>query len=324
MSDRFSRYLTLLLIVLAGAALHQVGRLIGFPPLITAIALGMVVGALAGETGWRKPVESGGKLVLRAGVVLLGGSIAVTEFARLGWPVIAALALLVPLIVTLGWAIGRRAGLGNEGGLLCGVGVGICGASATAAAAGILGDDRNIAKHAAFTILAVTLIGTACLIVYPLAVQMLGVADAPAGVFIGGSIHDVAQAIGAGFLVSEDAGRSATAVKMLRVAMLPLVLLGLMALVAGRRRAEGAKIALPIFPLLFFAAVAANSLGLIPEPLPGWLNTAAKMLFAGALMTFGLQLHWREVRSGAARYFLVAGTLSVVIAGAMAAIAAWL
>ena len=70
------------------------------------------------------------------------------------------------------------------------------------------------------TVVTVTALSTIAMIVYPLVSTALGFSNTQAGIFIGGTIHDVAQVVGAGYSISNETGDTATYVKLLRVAML--------------------------------------------------------------------------------------------------------
>ena len=77
----------------------------------------------------------------------------------------------------------------------------------------------------AFTIIGVTTLSTVCMVLYPLITKLFHLDHAQSGVFLGGTIHDVAQVVGAGYSVSPETGDVATIVKLLRVALLlPVVL----------------------------------------------------------------------------------------------------
>ena len=85
-------------------------------------------------------------------------------------------------------------------------------------------DDRS-EEHLAFTIVGVTLWSTLDMIVYPLLVEFLNLNNRLAGIFIGTTIHDVAQVVGAGFSISEETGEIATFVKLIRVSLLAPVII---------------------------------------------------------------------------------------------------
>ena len=133
-----------------------------------------------------------------------------------------------------------------------------------------------------FTVLGVTLLSTIAMIAYPVLAATLGLDAQATGVFLGGTIHDVAQVVGAGYSVSEETGDIATLVKLIRVTMLaPIVLVA--ALVMRRRAPQGAARPplVPGFVLGFLALAALSSMQL----LPGWSIEALSAVSRWALLT---------------------------------------
>ena len=134
----------------------------------------------------------------------------------------------------------------------------------------------------------------------PVIAQLLNFSDIAAGVFLGGAIHDVAQVVGAGFTVSEEAGETATLVKLFRVAMLaPVVLIASIAL---RRYSPvdnigGKTPLLPRFVIGFIVLAAANSLGLIPPTVVSWLTQASSWLLLIAISAVGMKTNLKQVLS---------------------------
>ncbi len=123
-------------------------------------------------------------------------------------------------------------------------------------------------RNLIFTVLSVSVLSTLAMIAYPILTELFEFSDEVSGVFLGGTIHDVAQVVGAGFSVSDEAGEVATLVKRIRVAMLAPVVL-LISLAVRRQYGDDAddQKRPPILPMfvvgfLFFAAL--NSFGYIP------------------------------------------------------------
>jgi uncharacterized membrane protein YadS len=113
----------------------------------------------------------------------------------------------------------------------------------------------------------VTALSTIAMIVYPMGVTALGLDHQHAGLFLGGTIHDVAQVVGAGYMISPETGDVATYVKMLRVAMLLPVVIVLVVIMSRREGSAGPRTVqlVPTFLLGFIALVCINSVGLIPQ-----------------------------------------------------------
>jgi uncharacterized integral membrane protein (TIGR00698 family) len=159
--------------------------------------------------------------------------------------------------------------------------VAICGASAALAIASVLPRGDESERDTILTVVTVTALSTVAMILYPMLVAAVGLDHVRAGIFLGGTIHDVAQVIGAGYSISPQTGDVATYVKLLRVTML-LPAVFAVALFFGRRGGvAGARAPTPLFLFGFAACVAINSLGWLPKP----LIDAVKVLSNGCLVT---------------------------------------
>lgn len=239
----------------------------GGPVMLFALLLGIAFQFLSQEGRCAHGIEMASKNVLQIGVALLGARITADQIASLGLgPLIGVIAGVV-LTVVVGGVAGKAMGLGSRLGVLTGGAVAICGASAALAIASVLPKVDQSERDTIFTVIAVTALSTIAMIVYPIIVALLQLDEVPAGFFLGGTIHDVAQVVGAGYSVSEQAGIFATFTKLLRVAMLLPVVFTLSYLY--RQRAEtGQQRSVPFqgFLFAFAALVAVNSLGVIPEP----------------------------------------------------------
>ena len=157
-------------------------------------------------------------------------------------------------------------------------------APAAMAIAAVLPRHEKSERDLVFTVLAVTVLSTVAMVIYPMLAQVFGLDARDAGVFLGGTIHDVAQVVGAGFSISPEAGETATLVKLIRVSMLAPVVLVFSLAIRARGLAdqvEGQRPPLlPGFVLGFLILAAVNSAGLIPV----WLADAAGALSRWALL----------------------------------------
>ncbi|MEJ6478757.1 MAG: putative sulfate exporter family transporter [Octadecabacter sp.] len=97
----------------------------------------------------------------------------------------------------------------------------MCGASAALAIALVLPPRSDREQGTLFVVIAVTVLSTIAMVAHPVLVQAMGLNDIKSGFLIGATIHDVAQVVGEGYLISDEAGVIATFVKMVRVALLP-------------------------------------------------------------------------------------------------------
>jgi uncharacterized integral membrane protein (TIGR00698 family) len=237
----------------------------GASAMLFALLLGMALNFLAEEGRCLPGIQMASTTVLRAGVALLGLRITIAQVEALGWHTILLVVGTVALTLAAGIAVAKALRLGAALGTLTGGAVAICGASAALAIASILPKHKNAERDASFTVIGVTTLSTLAMIVYPIVVASLGLDHRGAGVFLGGTIHDVAQVVGAGYTLSQETGDTATIVKLLRVAMLlPVCLvIGLALHVRGATAAHAAPV-LPWFAVAFAALVVVTSLGWIP------------------------------------------------------------
>ena len=117
-----------------------------------------------------------------------------------------------------------------------------------------------------FTVVGVSILSTVAMVLYPPIARYFGLDDTHAGIFIGATVHDVAQVIGAGYSMSPETGDTATIVKLARVAMLLPVIVAIAA--ASRSLDTEAKDRPPILPWFataFAILVVANSVLPVPE-----------------------------------------------------------
>mgnify|MGYP000185705484 FL=1 len=241
------------------------------PAMLFALLLGMAVSFLyQNDTPCACGIDFTASTLLRAGVVLLGLRIALGDLAVLGWQTALMLAGAIFTTIVLGVGLAKLLGLQKRFGALTGGSVAICGASAALAISTILPKGENHERDTLLTVIGVTAMSTIAMVLYPIIAGQIGMTDTEAGIFLGGTIHDVAQVVGAGYSVSESAGDMATLTKLVRVAMLmPVVLI--MMLVIKRfyktnTQAEGGEVPkMPLFLIGFIALMLLNSFITLPE-----------------------------------------------------------
>ena len=175
----------------------------GAPAMLLALLLGIAFGFLAEEGRCVPGIELSSQSILRIGVALLGVRISADLVSKLGWEPIVLVIAGVFATIAFGLIGARLLGRGWRLALLTGGAVAICGASAAMAIASILPKNRHSERNLTFTVLGVTVLSTLAMIVYPIVADLLALTETGTGVFFGGTIHDVAQVVGAGFSVSE-------------------------------------------------------------------------------------------------------------------------
>lgn len=277
--------------VLVAATAQFLSEHYGAPAMLMALLLGLALNFLA-EDGTRTApgIAFTARTVLRLGVALLGARISVEMLADLGLPSIALVAGGVVLTILFALFATRIAGGGWSFALLTGGSVAICGASAAMAIAAVLPKHEKSERDLVFTVLSVTVLSTVAMVIYPMLADAFGFTTRDSGVFLGGTIHDVAQVVGAGFSISPETGETATLVKLIRVSMLAPVVLAISLVIRWRGLADtgGGKAPplLPGFVVGFLVLAALNSLGLIPAAvadLTGQLSRWALLISIAAV-----------------------------------------
>ena len=270
----------------------------GAPVMLFALLLGMAFNFLAKERQCSAGVAFTSSAVLRIGVALLGARITADEVLKLGYGPLLLTICGVSLTIPFGVLLARRMGLTRDFGILTGAAVGICGASAALAVASILPRHKDGLRErdTIFAVLGVTALSTVAMIVYPIIVVSLNFDDLKAGMFLGATIHDVAQVVGAGYTLSDTAGEAATVTKLLRVALLvPVVIAITILLCRGQRPGHGNRPSFPMFLVAFVLLVAINSLGLIPEPLRAGLETTSRWALVAAIAALGIRTSLKDI-----------------------------
>jgi uncharacterized integral membrane protein (TIGR00698 family) len=312
----------LALAVVVGITATGLSRHLNVSALVFALVVGMMLHLVAKDRQFQAGIQLASSALLRTGVALLGLRITVAEVASLGWVTVAMVIAGIVLTISLGIAASRWLRLGDRFGLLSGGAVAICGASATLAIATVLPKHAESERDASFVVIAVTALSTVAMILYPPLAAMVGLNDHSAGIFLGGTIHDVAQVVGAGYAVSTHTGDIATIVKLLRVAMLLPVCLAIgMVLQARGGQAGRAPPVLPWFVVLFAILVVLGSAGWMPAMAIQAGGTASTWLLVIAMGAIGMKTSLRSlVKVGPKAVLLVVGETVFLGALVLAAI----
>lgn len=263
----------------------------GGPVMLYALLIGMGFHFLAMDRRCQPGITMTTKPVLRLGVALLGVKVTLADMAGLGLNAISlsVSALLVALLG--GYAVGRALKLDRTHALLSAGAVAICGASAALAIAAALPTRRQCEKSTLLVVVGVTALSTLAMLAYPLLTRLFGLDDTQAGLFFGATIHDVAQVVGAGYLVSDHAAEVAAVTKLMRVACLVPVVVIIAWLFREKNSSDTAAAAppFPFFLLGFLALMAANSAGLLPTPLVAGLGELSRGCLILAVAGLGMK-----------------------------------
>jgi uncharacterized integral membrane protein (TIGR00698 family) len=286
-------------------------------PLVMAILIGMLVRTGLGSMPRTEPgIRFVAKDVLELAVCLLGATMDVPRLFASGPALAAGIVALVCVALVCGYGIGRAAGLSPNLALLVATGNAICGNSAIAAVAPVIGADReDVAASIALT----AVLGVVVVLTLPLLIPAFGLSHYQYGVLAGLTVYAVPQVLAAAFAVSALSGQVATVVKLARVLMLgPVVTF--FALRANRANASTISLRrlVPWFVLGFIVLATLRSVAIIPDSVGNGAKLVAGWLTIVAMAALGLSVDVRDVRQVGARVGLaVAGSLVTLIALAM-------
>lgn len=316
-----------LLALIIAATARYLSEHNGGPVMLYALLIGMAFHFLYEEGRCREGLVATSRIVLRLGVALLGLRISFDQIAGLGPGALALVVAVVMGCLFLGLLVARLLGRSTSFGLLTGGSVGICGASAAMAIASVLPDNRENETDMLFTVIAVTSLSTVAMVLYPAIGAMLGLDDIQMGMMLGATIHDVAQVVGAGYAVSDDAGDAATIVKLLRVMMLlPVLFVVSLAMTRSlsRCKTQGQPSPVPWFAFAFAALVVVNSLNLVPDHPREMLIELSRWCLVVAIAALGAMTTLKSLMALGPRHFLVifAETLILLVA-VLAAVLIW-
>jgi uncharacterized integral membrane protein (TIGR00698 family) len=264
------------------------------PVMLFALLFGMAFHFLHEGGRCVAGIEFTSRSVLRAGVALLGVRITFAQIATLGVAPVAIVIVCVATTILFGLLLARRLGLAPMFGVLSGGAVAICGASAALAIASVLPRSENSERDTILTVVSVTALSTLAMILYPVFATAIGLDHRHAGVFLGGTIHDVAQVVGAGYTISPETGDIATYVKLLRVAML-LPAVFVISLAAARSGGGRARPALPLFLVGFALLVLANSFGVLPRAAIDLANDVSRWCLVAAIAALGMKTSFKDL-----------------------------
>ncbi len=278
----------------------------GGPQLLYALLIGLAFHFLSRDTKFRPGLDFCGKTVLRAGVALLGLRITFSQIQALGWGTGVLIALGVASTIGLGLLLARWLRRPVNEGLISGCSVGICGASAALAVSSVLPQTPENERFTLLAVVGVTLMSTLAMVLYPLGAHALGLTPAQAGIFFGATIHDVAQVVAAGMMLS-DAGNtaaadSATVVKLFRVMLLmPVVLLVSVLMHPPTELGDDEAASAPSVPLvpgfllafIVFMLLATSSL--VPSALATGASTLSRGLLVAAIAAAGVKTSFEDL-----------------------------
>lgn len=284
-------------------------RQFGFSPLVVGIVCGMLYGNFLRGTmpaDWGAGVHFTARRLLRIAVAFYGLNISIQQIAAVGLPGLAVSVGVVASTLLIGTVAGQRLlGLDRDTAMLTAAGSAICGAAAVLAFEPTL---RAAPHKSAVAVATVVLFGTLSMFLYPVIYHAgwLPFDTQALGIYIGGTVHEVAQVVGAASNIDPATTEVATIVKMTRVALLVPVLLVLgfwlrASAAAGADGKSQAKLPVPWFAIGFLVLAIVNSLDILPPDLVTTIRKLDVFVLTMAMTALGIETRFAQIRKAGPR-----------------------
>lgn len=289
----------------------------GLSALTLAIVIGMVLGntvfpLVAEQTAMGVDYSKG--VLLRAGIILYGFRISFQQIIGVGWSGIIIDALVVFSVFMLAyWSGPRLFKLDKTSSILIGSGAAICGAAAVMATEPVV---RAPAHKVTIAVATVVVFGTISMFLYPFLYNATYFTESEFGIYVGSTIHEVAQVVAAGKAVSETTAESAIIVKMMRVMLLVPFLIILSAFLArddAQQQDKKASLTIPWFAIFFIVASGINSLHILSAEVANFLVHISTILLSMAMAALGLRTHVSTIKEAGVKPLMLASLLFVFL-----------
>jgi uncharacterized integral membrane protein (TIGR00698 family) len=300
--------------------LHNYRGFSTFNPTILALLLGLGFNALIGTPDHcRVGTGFAARTLLRLAIALLGLQLALGKLVDLGWAGAVVVLTVVPATFLFTLGAGRLLNVPRELRYLIAFGTSICGASAVMAGNTVV---RGSEDEAAYGVACVTIFGTLAMLLYPLMPSLLHLDPYQFGLWAGASIHEIGQAVAAGYQNGTVSGEAATLAKLSRVLLLAPVVLSVGLVIARQARRDAAahqsgfgQVPMPWFIFAFLGLAAINSFGFIPASVQAKAPDVTGFLMTLALASMGLNTDASKLLARGWRPLLLGALASLFIGG---------
>ncbi len=287
------------------AALAPV-KALGLSPLVIGIVMGIFyANTLHNQTpqAWQSGITFSGKKILRFAIVFYGFRITFQQIAEVGMDGFLVSLIMLTSTLLLGSWIGTKIfGMEKDTSILTASGAAVCGAAAVLATEPVLKAEEY---KTAIAVSMVVLFGTISMFLYPVlyttifenATGFLHMTAREFGIYVGGTIHEVAQVVAVPASVPgspEEMANAAVIVKMTRVIMIAPMLIVLGLYLAYTAKKEGGdtngkmKLVIPWFAVYFIGVAGFNSLHLVPQNIVDIINEIDTFLLTMAMTALGM------------------------------------
>jgi uncharacterized integral membrane protein (TIGR00698 family) len=275
--------------IVASLAAAWISEHYGAPQMLMGLLIGLAFNFANADARLHPGLGFASKTLLRWGIVLAGLQITLVQIAGLGWQSFAAIVAMIGLVMAAGVLTAHAFGLSSAYGALAGGSVAICGASAAMALAAVLGEKRINQAQLTLVLVSIAAASALAMSIYPVLSHFAAFTDKQAGWMMGASIHDVAQALGAGYSVSDEAGQTAAIVKLTRVALLAPALAVVALFFPADSGTKKERLGLPWFVVGFLLLGAINSAVALPPQVTLWARHVTEACLLLAVTATGIR-----------------------------------
>jgi uncharacterized integral membrane protein (TIGR00698 family) len=289
-------------------------------PLIIAILIGMIIGNTVYAyipVIWTVGIRWVQQKVLRLGIILYGLQITFQDIYAVGLQGLLIDIFIVASVFLLGtWCGMRWLKLDRDTAMLTSIGSAICGAAAVIATEPVLRAENH---KTALAVATVVLFGTIAMVIYPILFYYLNLSPDVFGIYIGATVHEVAQVVAAGEAIGFETATTAVIVKLTRVILLAPFLILLSLYVSRQNISHQAnstyrsRVIIPWFAFGFIAVSAINSLQIIPENITPVLIKFDIFLLTMAMMALGMETNFQKFKTVGWKPVLLAGGLFIYL-----------
>lgn len=278
--------------------------------LTLAIIIGMLTGNIFNKfipQSFRFGITFSAKRLLRLAIILYGFRITFQQIFAVGLSGFWADVVMLTTTYLLGYYIGTRLfKLDKDLCMLTAIGSSVCGAAAVLGTDSVLKAESHKVSLAVST---VVLFGTISMFLYPILSGLGIVPDSAFGIYIGSTIHEVAQVVAAGSAISPTICDTSVIVKLTRVMLLVpyLFLLGLY--LSKKTKTQRTKVPMPWFAILFVVMCGFNSLNLLPAAVKSGIIEFDVFLLTVAMFGLGVETNFNKIRGLGLKPILLAGIM---------------
>ncbi len=270
-------------------------------PVMWALLGGIVVGNIFTlPEKWSKWVGLASTTLLEYSIVMMAFGINYAHFGKTGWLPFLGIAVIVLAVLWISFHLSRKFNCPGSTGILVGFGTAICGSSAIAALAPSLKNQER--EDVAIAMAVVNLLGTIGMLAIPIAIMDMQWMSDKIGFFIGASLHSVGNVAGAGYAISEDAGKAAIAIKMARVAMLTPGLIFIKFLLnKGENISLKEQLKLPKYLIAFVVITVVASFVEMPKEILSITKFSGEAFLTVAMAAIGLKVSFTQLLNSGQR-----------------------